>query len=49
VGDHVSGFKLMGSGELPRSCGLPDIPARDLGTPIFLQRVSWGGVTSISI
>ena len=25
VGDHVNGFELMGSGELPWSCGLPDI------------------------
>ena len=43
VGDHVSGLELMGSGELPRSCGLPDIPARDLGTQIFLRRVLWAG------
>jgi len=37
VGDHVSGFELMGSGELPRSCGLLDIPARFVGTQVFLQ------------
>ena len=32
VGDHVSGLELMGSGELPQSCGLPDIFWREVGT-----------------
>jgi len=42
VADHVSGFELIGSGELLRSCGLPDIPARNLGAQIFLQQVFSG-------
>ena len=48
VGDHVSGFELMGSRELPRSCGLPDIPARFVGTQVFSQRVSCSRATDIS-
>jgi len=36
VSDHVSCLELMGSGELPQSCGLPDIPARFVGTQVFL-------------
>ena len=49
VGDHVSGFEPMGSGELPRSCELPDILARFLGTQVFSQLVSWSKATMISI
>ena len=28
LSDHISGFDLMGCGELSWSCGSPDIPAR---------------------
>jgi len=40
VGDHVKGFELMGSGELPRSCGLPDIFWREVGTQVSSPSVS---------
>jgi len=48
IGDHVSGLKLMGSGELSGSCGLPDIPARIVGTQVFSLGVPWGRATDIS-
>ena len=48
VGDYVSGFELLRSGELPRSCGLPDVPARFVSTQVFSQRVPWGGAIDIS-
>ena len=43
VGDHVSGLELMGSGELPRSCGLPDIFWREAGTLVLSPSVPGAG------
>jgi len=43
VGDHVSGLELMGSGELPRSCGLPDIFWREVGIWVLSPSVSGVG------
>jgi len=43
VGDHVKGFELMGSGELLRSCRLPDIFWRGVGTLVLSPSISGAG------
>jgi len=43
VGDHVESFELMGSGELPRSCGLPDIYWREMGALVLSPSISGTG------
>ena len=43
VGDHVSGLELMRSGELPRSCGLPDIVWREVGVWVLSPSISGAG------
>ena len=39
MGDHVSGLELMGSGELPGFCGLPDIFWREVGALVLQPSV----------
>jgi len=43
VGDHVKGFELMGSEELPQSCGLPDIFWRGVSTLVLSPSISGAG------
>ena len=43
MGDHVNGFELMGSGELPRSCGLPDIFLARNGYLVLSPNISGTG------
>ena len=43
MGDHVKGFELMGSGELPWSCGLPDIFLAGNGYLVLSPSISGTG------